>query len=82
MIFKVCGEFGLAGWLPNKLSPTFNHASNGYIKKNKKQIEKDQMEFLKYKHSYVIIKGSDGSLAVKKRKVTKSIRGAFFEHSR
>lgn len=31
------------------------------------------MEFLKQKHSYVIIKGSDGSLAVKKRKVTKSL---------
>ena len=62
----------MAGWLTNKLSPTFNHASNGCIKK-KKPIEKDQMEFLKQKHSYVIIKGSDGSLAVKKRKVTKSL---------
>lgn len=35
------------------------------------------MQFLKQKHSYVIIKRSDGSLAVKKRKVTKSIRVFF-----
>ena len=32
------------------------------LKKKKKQIEKNQMQFLKQKHSYVIIRGVMGAL--------------------